>query len=57
VLQPYAYWSLTHRRADNTEVVYHGWVEQPGATRIEMQEAAATAALAALMGFLRVFRG
>jgi hypothetical protein len=46
-----------HRQADNSEVVHHGWVEQPGATRVEMQEAVAAAALAALVGFLREFRG
>ena len=57
VLAPQAYWSIVHRRADNTEVVRHGWVEQPGATRVEMQEAVAIAALAALVGYLREFRG
>ena len=57
VWQPQAYWALVHRQADNSEVVHHGWVEQPGATRVEMQEAVAAAALAALVGFLREFRG
>jgi hypothetical protein len=57
VWQPQAYWALVHRQADNHEVVHHGWVEQPGATRVEMQEAVAAAALAALVGFLREFRG
>jgi nicotinamide-nucleotide amidase len=57
VRQPQAYWALVHRRADNTEVVRHGWVEQPGATRVEMQAAVAAAALAALVGYLREFRG
>jgi nicotinamide-nucleotide amidase len=57
VLQPCAYWSLAHRRADNTEVMHDGWVEQPKATRIEMQEAVAAAAVAALMAYLRELRG
>ena len=57
VLQPQAYWALVHRRSDNTEVMHRGWVEQPGATRVEMQEAVATAALAALVAYLRALRG
>lgn len=57
VLHPQAYWSLVHRRADNTEIAHHGWVEQPGATRVAMQEGVAAAALAALVGYLREFRG
>ena len=57
VLQPEAYWSLVHRRADNSEVMHHGWVEQPGATRVEMQETVAAAALAALVEYLRRLRG
>jgi nicotinamide-nucleotide amidase len=56
VRQPQAYWALAHRRADNTWVLHRGWVEQPGAKRVEMQEAVADAALAALVEYLRKIR-
>jgi len=56
VKQPQAYWAFAHRRADNTWVVHRGWVEQPGATRVEMQEAMADAALTALVEYLRKLR-
>jgi nicotinamide-nucleotide amidase len=57
VRQPQAYWALAHRRADNTWVLHRGWVEQPGATRVEMQEAVAVAALQGLISYLRELRG
>jgi nicotinamide-nucleotide amidase len=57
VQQPQAYWALAHRRADNTWRLHHGRVEQPGATRVEMQEAVADAALIALVEYLRELRG
>jgi nicotinamide-nucleotide amidase len=56
VRQPQAYWTLAHRRADNTWGLRRGWVEQPGATRVEMQEAVAGAALTALVDYLREIR-
>jgi nicotinamide-nucleotide amidase len=56
VRQPQAYWALAHRRADNTWGLRRGWVEQPGATRVEMQEAVADAALTALVEYLRELR-
>ena len=56
-IQPVAYWALAHRRPDNTLVLRHGRVERPGAARTAMQAAAAAAALAALLDYLRVFRG
>lgn len=54
---PQAHWALVHRRADNTEALRHGWMELPGAARVEMQEAVAAAALAALVDYLRELRG
>ena len=55
VAQPHAFWALAHRRADNTVEVRHGSVGRPGATRVEMQEAAVDAACAALLDYLRRF--
>jgi len=57
VTAPVAFWALAHRRADNTLVLRHGRVEQPGATRTAMQAAVAAAALAALLAYLRELRG
>jgi nicotinamide-nucleotide amidase len=57
VRQPQGYWAFAHRRADNTWVLRHGRVEQRGATRVEMQEAVADAALTALVEYLREIRG
>jgi nicotinamide-nucleotide amidase len=57
VTQPYAFWALAHRRADNTVIVQHGHIRQPGAARVEMQEATVDAAYAALIGYLRELRG
>jgi nicotinamide-nucleotide amidase len=57
VMHPTAFWALAHRCVDNTLVMRHGRVGQPGAARVEMQEAVATAALEALLGYLRGLRG
>ena len=57
VTQPVAFWALAHRRADNAYVSRQGCVDGPQATRVEMQEAVADAALAALISHLREFRG
>jgi len=56
VLHPSAYWALAHRRADQTWVMRPGAIERPGAARVEMQEAVAAAALAALVDYLREWR-
>jgi nicotinamide-nucleotide amidase len=53
VALPLAFWALAHRGADNTYVLRQGQIERPGATRIEMQEAVADAAMAALLVYLR----
>ena len=56
VAHPLAFWALAHRRADRTWSERGGSVERPGAARVEMQEAVAAAALAALVDYLRVIR-
>jgi nicotinamide-nucleotide amidase len=56
VMQPVAFWALAHRRADNTCLERQGRIDRPRATRVEMQEAVADAALAALICHLREFR-
>jgi len=56
VTAPVAFWALAHRRADNTLLLRHGRVERPGAARTAMQAAVASAALAALLGYLRELR-
>jgi nicotinamide-nucleotide amidase len=56
VMHPLAFWALAQRRADNTYVLLQGRVERPNAARVEMQEAVADAALAALLSHLRKFR-
>jgi nicotinamide-nucleotide amidase len=56
VTQPLAFWALAHRRADNTVVMHQGRVVRPGAARVEMQEAVADAALAALVSYMREIR-
>ncbi len=57
VMQPLAYWALAHRRADHALWLRQGKVERPGAARVEMQDAAADAALTALVAYLRELRG
>lgn len=57
VAHPLAFWALAHRRADNTFALRQGRVDRPGAARVEMQEAVADTALAALISHLREFRG
>ena len=57
VPHPSAYWALAHRRADHTWVMRAGTIERPGAARVEMQEAVAAVALAALVEYLRELRG
>ncbi len=57
VTQPYAFWALAHRRADNAVDLRHGRVNCPGATRVAMQEAVADAAYTALLEYLRRLRG
>lgn len=56
VAHPSAYWALAHRRPDATWVIRPGAVERPGAARVEMQEAVAAAAVAALLAYLRELR-
>lgn len=56
-MQPLAYWALAHWRAGHAWVLRHGKVERPGATRVEMQDAVADAALTALVAYLRESRG
>ena len=56
VTHPLAFWALAHRRADNTVVMHEGRVVRPGAARVEMQEAVADAALAALVSYMREIR-
>ncbi len=51
--RPRAFWALAHRRPDNTWILRGGAVERLGAARVEMQEAVAAAALAALVDYLR----
>lgn len=53
VPHPLAFWALAHRGADNAFVLRQGRIDRPGAARIEMQEAVADAAFAALIGYLR----
>ena len=57
VAHPSAYWALAHRRPGAAWVVIPGAVERPGAARVEMQEAVAAAAVAALLAYLRELRG
>jgi nicotinamide-nucleotide amidase len=57
VTQPFAFWALAQRGADNTFVLRQGRVDQPQAARVEMQEAVVDAALAALISHLRRLRG
>jgi nicotinamide-nucleotide amidase len=57
VLQPLAYWALAHWRASHALWLRHGKVEQPGAARVEMQDAVTDAALQALVAYLRELRG
>ncbi len=56
VAHPMAFWALAHRRADNTFVFRQGRVDRPLASRVEMQDAVADAALEALIGHLRELR-
>jgi len=56
VMQPVAFWALAHRCADNTCLERQGRIDRPRATRVEMQEAVADVALAALICHLREFR-
>ena len=57
VTHPVAVWALAHRRADNFLVVRQGRVDGGQAARVEMQEAVTNAVLAALISYLREFRG
>jgi nicotinamide-nucleotide amidase len=57
VQHPHAFWALAQRRVDNTYAMLCGRVDRPHSGRLEMQEAVADAALTALLGHLREFRG
>jgi nicotinamide-nucleotide amidase len=56
VMHPMAFWALARRCNGNTYALQQGRIELPRASRIEMQEAVADAALMALLSHLRDIR-
>ena len=57
VEEPMAWWAMCHRRRGGKSAVVAGCVELPGATRVGAQERVAAEVLAALVAYLREFRG
>jgi nicotinamide-nucleotide amidase len=57
VTQPFAWWALAHRRAEGGFELQRGRVEFPGASRTQVQEEVAEAVMAALLDYLRAWRG
>lgn len=56
VKTPRAWWALCHRRRGGRAVLVSGFLEMPGATRVEAQERVAVAVLTQLAAYLREIR-
>ena len=56
VKAPQAWWALCHRRRGGKTVMVSGFLEMPGATRIEAQERVADEVLEQLAAYLREIR-
>jgi len=56
VAEPFVWWALAHRRGNGRFAVRCGRVDYPGESRTQVQKLAASAALAALEGFLASLR-
>jgi nicotinamide-nucleotide amidase len=56
VTVPFAWWALAWKQPNGEVSLQHGRVECPGLSRIGVQEAVASSALAALMDWLRAER-
>lgn len=57
VKTPMAWWALCHQRRGGKATMISGWIEMPGATRGAAQERVANEVLAALVAYLREWRG
>ena len=56
VRAPMAWWSLCHQQRGGRAAVVSGWVEMPGASRIEAQERVTDEVIRALVSHLRTWR-
>lgn len=56
VKAPQAWWALCHRRRGGKTVMVSGFLEMPGATRVEAQERVAEEVLEQLAAYLREIR-